>query len=363
MGRRRPFSVFSLSFLDSICCGFGAVILLFVLINARAAQNREELTKDLRGEVSRIEVEILKLEQEKVLARNALDEVIEEMVETQGLSREIIREIEESKEELAKHEGDTLATIEHVNQLKTDLLSLEEGIKRLEAGAESEDPGEAAMAFAGDGRRQYVTGLQLRGARTLVLVDRSASMLAETVVDVLRVRNLPEEEQSSAPKWVQLRRTVDWLLAKIPMEGQFHVALYDQETVPLIEGKTGWWDAADPGLRTQASEALKNKIPSKGTSLYLAFEYAATMEPPPDNIILIADGLPTMGASAPLVRRSVSGSRRESYFGDAVNRLPDGVPVNTLLFYMEGDPMAAPLYWRLAVSSSGTLLSVTQDWP
>ena len=28
---RRPFEVFSLSFLDCICCGFGAIILLFVL--------------------------------------------------------------------------------------------------------------------------------------------------------------------------------------------------------------------------------------------------------------------------------------------------------------------------------------------
>lgn len=363
MARRRPFTVFSLSFLDSICCGFGAVILLFVLINARAAQNREELTKDLRGEVSKIEVEILKLEKEKVLARNALDEVIEETVETQGFSREIIREIEESKEELARHEGDTLATKEHVNQLKTDLLSLEEGIKRLKAGGASEEPGEDAMAFSGDGRRQYVTGLQLNGERTLVLVDRSASMLAETVVDVLRVRNLPVEEQSSAPKWVQLRRTVDWLLAKMPMEGLFHVALYDQETVPLLEGKTGWWDAADPTLRKQASEALEEKIPSGGTSLHRAFAYAAAMDPPPDTILLLADGLPTMGDAAPLVRRSVSGSRRESYFADAVSRLPSGATVNTLLFYMEGDPMAAPLYWRLAVQTRGSLLSVTQDWP
>ncbi|MDA3872757.1 MAG: VWA domain-containing protein [Kiritimatiellae bacterium] len=363
MARRRAFTVFNLSFLDSICCGFGAVILLFVLVNANAARNREELTKDVRGEVSRIEVEILKLEKEKVLARNALDEVIEEVVETQGLSREIIREIEESKEELATHEGDTLATKEHVNQLKTDLLSLEEGLKRLKAGAESEEPGEAAMSFVGDGRRQYVTGLQLNGERTLVLVDRSASMLAETVVDVLRVRNLPVEERGSAPKWVQVRRTVDWLLAKLPMEGRFHVALYDQETLPLLEGHTGWWDAADPALRKQASEALAEKTPSGGTSLHRAFAYAAAMDPPPDTVILLADGLPTMGDSAPLVRRSVSGSRRESYFADAVNRLPSGVPVNILLFYMEGDPMAAPLYWRLAVNSRGSLLSVTQDWP
>ncbi|MDF3127933.1 VWA domain-containing protein [Kiritimatiellaeota bacterium B1221] len=362
MVRRRSFSIFSLSFLDSISCGFGAVILLFVLVNANAARNRDELTKDLRGEVSKIEVEILKLEKEKVLARNALEEVVEETAETQGLSREIIRLIEESKEELARQDGTTLATKEHVNQLKTDLLSLEAGIKRLKAGAASEDPGESLLAFAGDGRRQYLTGLQLKGARTLILVDASASMLGETVVDVLRIRNLPREEQKSAPKWIQARRTVDWLLSQIPSEGEFQVVVYNQTAASLFP-KVGWASAGDSELRKQASESLAEMVPEGGTSLFQAFTFAGAMSPPPDNIILLADGLPTMSASAPTIRKRVSGTRRVNYFDEAVRQLPGHIPVNTLLFYMEGDPMAALSYWRLAVKTGGSFLSVTQDWP
>jgi hypothetical protein len=363
MVRRRSFTVFSLSFLDSISCGFGAVILLFVLVNANAARNREELVKDLRGEVSKIEVEVLKLEKEKVLARNALDEVVEELVETQGLSREIIREIELSKEELAKQDGDTLATKEHVNQLKTDLLSLEEGIKRLKAGAASEEPGEAALAVLGDGTRQYLTGLKLKGQRTLILVDASASMLAETVVDVLRVRNLPHEEQRSAPKWLQARRTVDWLLSQLPMQGDFQVVVYNQKAVPLLKDQTGWWSAGDPELRKRASESLAGLVPEGGTSLWQAFSYAAAMNPPPDNIILLADGLPTMSAGPPSIRRRISGQLRERYYEEARRQLPANLPVNTLLFYMEGDPMAAYHYWQLAVTTNGSFLTVTEDWP
>ena len=362
MVRRRSFSIVSLSFLDSISCGFGAVILLFVLVNANAAKNRDELTKDLRGEVSMIEVEVLKLEKEKVLARNALEDVIDETAETQGLSREIMQRLEDSKEELAKQDGTTLATKDHVNKLKTDLLSLDAGLKRLKAGAASEEPGESLMAFAGDGRRQYLTGLQLKGARTLILVDASASMLGETVVDVLRIRNLPHEEQKSAPKWMQARRTVDWLLSQIPTEGEFQVVMYNQSADSLLP-TPGWGPAADPELRKQASEALAEKVPEGGTSLFQAFAFAADMSPPPDNIILLADGLPTMSAGAPTIRRRVSGSRREAYFEEAVRQLPGNIPVNTLLFYMEGDPMAAVNYWRLAVKSGGSFLSVTQDWP
>ena len=38
MKHRRFLDVFSLSFLDCICCGFGSVILLFVIVNTRTDQ-------------------------------------------------------------------------------------------------------------------------------------------------------------------------------------------------------------------------------------------------------------------------------------------------------------------------------------
>ncbi len=359
---RRKFTVFSLSFLDCICCGFGAVILLFVLMSARSSQVREDKVKDLRGEVSLVEVEILNMEREKVLARNALDEIVEELAETQGLSRELLAAMEESREELARFEGETLATVEHVNQLKTDLLSLEQGLKRLEAGAASETPGENLRAFAGDGRRQYLTGLQLRGERTLILVDVSASFLAETVVDVLRIRNLPREEQKEAPKWVQARRTVEWLLAKLPPEGQFHIAFYSERTRPALEAP-GWWDAADPAIREAVALTLPDTVPAGPTSLHNALSYARTLSPPPDNIILLADGLPTMDQTPPTLRRAVPGRRRIQIFNEAVRLIPDGANVNVLLFPMEGDPAAAIAYWRLAVDTRGSFLTVAEDWP
>ena len=31
MKRRREFDIFSMSFLDAVCCGFGAMILLFIV--------------------------------------------------------------------------------------------------------------------------------------------------------------------------------------------------------------------------------------------------------------------------------------------------------------------------------------------
>ena len=76
--RRRTINVFSLSFLDCICCGLGAVILLFVIVNAKGAVRRDEVTSDLSGEVHQLEKEVLLGEMELVELRNTRERVIED---------------------------------------------------------------------------------------------------------------------------------------------------------------------------------------------------------------------------------------------------------------------------------------------
>ena len=119
--KRRKVTTFSLSFLDCICCGLGAVILLFVVVNAKSAAQRDALTSDLRGEVDRMEQQMLEGKKEMIEVRNALEQTLKELVRTEGLSREEIRTIKEKKIELADQENDTLATKKHINKLKTPL--------------------------------------------------------------------------------------------------------------------------------------------------------------------------------------------------------------------------------------------------
>ena len=58
MARRRT-NVFSLSFLDAMTCGFGAVVLLYMVINSSVSMRAGHVTRDLRGEVDFLEVEVL----------------------------------------------------------------------------------------------------------------------------------------------------------------------------------------------------------------------------------------------------------------------------------------------------------------
>jgi hypothetical protein len=363
MARRREVNLFSMSFLDCICCGFGAVILLFVIVNARSAADRNRQLMDLRGEVSRLEFEVLKGEKNKVQVRNALDETSEELVRTEGRSRRLLEEIRKIEEELASSTLTTVATVEHVNKLKTDLQSLEEEVRRLQAAVEADQEGQKLREFKGTGDRQYLTGLKVGGRRILVLVDCSASMLGSTIVDVIVRRNMDDEVKRKADKWQQAVRTVDWLSTQLPPSSEFQVYGFNEEAFPIVEGTGGaWMDAGDPEDLGRAVDALRERVPTGGTSLLHALSVATRMSSPPDNIILLTDGLPTVGARPP-ARYKVTARQRYALFRTAVQALPDRIPVNVILYPMEGDPRAASAFWRLAIDTGGSFICPSEDWP
>ena len=87
MAARRRINVFSLSFLDAMTCGFGAVVLFFMIINASFGRKSGRLTGELQGEVNHLEDEVLEGYQNLVELRNSLLEIERENVLTAGLSR------------------------------------------------------------------------------------------------------------------------------------------------------------------------------------------------------------------------------------------------------------------------------------
>ena len=362
--KRKRLNVFSLSFLDVITCGLGAIILLFVLINAKSAAQRETVNTDLRAEVNRIEKEILEGKKDLIQSRNTMEKTLAELVKTQGLSRQVLETIRVKKEELADRDKDTLASKTHVNKLKADLKSLEEEVKRLRAGAKARDElGSKLRSFPGQGDRHYLTDLKMGGKRIFILVDSSASMLDETVVGVIRRRNLPLKEKLKSPKWQQAVKTIDWLSTQMPAQSQFQIYSFNTAARPLIANTGGTWlSAGDVDKLNQTVAELRKLVPQNGTSLLNAFLAIGEMKPAPDNIFLLTDSLPTMGAKKPWGKR-VSGKKRLSLFNDAVRRLPPRIPVNIILYSMEGDPFAASAFWALAKNSRGSFFCPSKDWP
>jgi hypothetical protein len=122
MIRRRQVQVFSMSFLDCICCGFGAIILIFVLsIDSREKEKMESLIAVQRAlaekaaaltriESAKIEVErnntrVTRLVTESRLRNDSLQALIDEL--EKGLQREkrgqeaLLVDIDELKKEIA----------------------------------------------------------------------------------------------------------------------------------------------------------------------------------------------------------------------------------------------------------------------
>ena len=52
-----------------------------------------------------------------------------------------------------------------------------------------------------------------------------------------------------------------------------------------------------------------------------------------------------------------------AFYSQGENLSPGGVPVNVILFPMEGDPRAADAFWHLAKRTRGAFFCPSRDWP
>lgn len=362
---RRKTEVFSMSFLDCITCAFGSVVLVYTLINAQGGLRRKTESQAVMAQVAQLEEQVLEGYQRLVALRNALVETEAEHVRTEGMGTRVVEETERLKIELAEADKQTLSRREAIERLKADLKSLEEGARRLEgATQDASATGTRVRGFVGQGDRQYLTGLRVGGDRILLLVDVSASMLDDTVVNILRMRNMSDAHKMLSDKWQRTLATVEWLAAQIPLESQFQLYAFNTKTWALVEGSEGkWLKANDPNALGDAINGLRKTIPQDGTSIENAFTALSALNPKPDNVILITDGLPTQGASAPLIRKTVEGQDRLKLFDRAFAKYPRDVPLNVILMPMEGDPSAPAAFWLAARTTGGSFMSPSKDWP
>ncbi len=364
MARKRQTNIFSLSLLDCITCGFGALILFHMIVAARAGETFTDITDALQAEVTMREDEVLEGQENLVEARNSLREIERQRVITQGLSTRLLAMLREIEEELATYDRQNVASRAHINKLKADVRSLEEGAKRLSGGPPREEvPGRNVRSFVGDGDRQYLTGLKVGGERIFVLVDASASMLADDIVNAVRRRFLAPEIRMRADKWQQAVKAVDWLAAQLPPKAKYQMYAFDTRARPVVEGTDGvWLEVSDHAQLDKAIAVLRQTAPIGGTSLHHAFAAAKAMTPPPDNIVLLTDGLPTQGERAPR-RKTISSKDRLRLLERSLDVLPRRVPVNVILYPMEGDPMASPAFWKVAMATRGSMMTPSSDWP
>jgi hypothetical protein len=356
--------VFSMSFLDCMSCGFGAVILFFMIINSQVIHESETPPERAQAETVRLEFEILEQRKNLVLARNTMEDLQDEKIRAEDRIQQIIALIEQLKKELEEYDSITLARIERVEKLQSDIERLEEEKKRLLAQQrENEGEGTKVRSFIGDGDRQYLTGLRVGGERILVLVDASASMLDRKIVNIIRRRNMDEASKLRSLKWRQAVASVDWLSAQFSPDSMFQIYTFNTEARPVLEGSENVWLEVGEGAQLdEAIRKLRRTVPENGTNMKAAYDIINQLNPPPDNVLLLVDSLPTTDRLEP-ERGMVTGAERLRFHYDAIDVIPSGVPINILLYPMEGDYQASIAYWLLAYGTGGSYMSISKDWP
>jgi len=343
-------------------CGFGAVVLVFLIMNHAIENEQLELNEDLLSEVNLIEEDITEGRAGLVRLRNTLSDLDLQVVEADGRANRITEELDEYEALLSQLIEDGFTDPEEIDNLRAELAALQDEVEQLRA-ANEESTGLNARAFIGDGNRQYLTGLNLGGKHIAILLDTSSSMLSDQLVQIIRLRNMDAAVQREAEKWVRSLDTVDWLTAQLPISAKYQVLLFNTNARAALPGtESKWLEVANEVQLVQLTDALRKVTPTGGTSLENAFLALARLTPRPDNIFLITDGLPTQGVT-PSGKARVSGSERRKLFRQAAEKLPERTPVNIILAPMEGDPMAASEFWKLAARTRGAFLSPSRDWP
>ena len=348
----------TLAFLDVMACGLGAVILILVVLKQQApieaAPQPENIssTEQMQADLDRLQDELDSLQAARAASHS---------------------DLQEQTDRVAKMAAAVEATSKYLAAASEESDALDQSISTATAGlaiqlqAKSQDTIETRRTT----QPQYLIGMKVTGKKIIILLDRSASMTARSLLQIVQYKAGPAAARRSAEKWVNAQNAVWWLTARAPAQAKLQIASFSG-TINFHTEK--WVNAND----TSALAALKAKmaplIPEGSTNLQAAIEAAITAGA--DSIYIITDGLPTTApggqqlfgmdgcGSKLFTRKQVTGKCRVSLFQRTM-AVANGKPVriSIVLMPLEGDPDAAPLFSKWALSKGGVMLSAAKDWP
>lgn len=353
MTPRRKSEGFNLAFIDIMSCGLGAVVLVFMLVKHNVNDSSIEI-ENLKNDIAALEIS----KQEAMQSLNdAQQSVAAEMAKKQDRQTQL----ENIKAILARQQASVEQTATQVEELKSSI----KGIK-VEKKA---DLVEAPVVY----EENYLLGLKVEGNRIAILMDASASMTDEKLIDIIKTKSGPAADKKQAPKWLRTKNVVQWLLARAPANSEVMVVAFNEQATTL--GQPGWQQASDSNVIPAIINDMNKLVPEGATNLQLGLQ--AINDKSPSNVYIVTDGLPTKGQSRykslnPFAScgsltgtaQTISGECRVKLFRQTVNdsNVP-GAVINTVLLPIEGDPDAINEYWNWTAATGGLLISPASNWP
>ncbi len=161
---RRDTETFSMSFLDCICCGFGAIILLLVLNEFGEPIQLEQAKQDLEAQIQKMEREVFDIRGMALVLERELRARIEQLSEEQ-------KRLARLRGDLSKIEGRHKASTEEEDALKKLTATLAEARKTL-----IDETREARTLQRQQVYDQPVAGIPIDSEYVIFVVDTSGSM-------------------------------------------------------------------------------------------------------------------------------------------------------------------------------------------
>ena len=196
-------------------------------------------------------------------------------------------------------------------------------------------------------------------------------MTARSLVDILRYKSGPAASRRNALKWVKAQNAVWWMITRAPNSANVQIASFGERT---DFHTTGWVSAQDSAQLARVKNSMTALVPEGSTNLESAMD--AAIKTGADSIYIITDGLPTSAPGGKTLfgldgcgsklskRKQVTGECRVSLFQQTVAAsAKKKVRISVVLLPLEGDPDAAPLFSKWALSKGGILLSAARNWP
>lgn len=334
-------------------CGLGAIILVFMLVKHQVEKGEPE-AELLLEDIKRLEAEANELKASIATAVDAETVVAQQIDEMSKL-------IADKTEALA-------ATIADQKSQQTAKASLEEGIKTFEV-PKPPDVIESPRV----GEEEYLIGLQVEGARIGILVDTSASMTDEKLIDIIRRKNTGAQEKIRGLKWQRTVGIAEWLVSRVPNSARVSIVGFNDQAT-LLSGPQPVL-GRDAGALNKALSEVRSVVPSGPTNLQAGLNALKKFNP--TDVYVITDGLPTAGDESykslnPFSDCSalwggstkISGACRLRLFVRTIASSVLGpAKINVVLLPLEGDPEAADAYWRWTSSTGGILISPAAEWP
>ncbi len=350
---RRKSEGFNLAFLDIMSCGLGAVVLVFMLVKHNVDDSSVEI-ENLKNDIARLET----TEQQ---AMQSLNEAQQKVVAALASKQDKQQQLDTIRDILSQQQDTVEATATQVEELKASIkgIKVEKKADLVETPVVNEE--------------QYLLGLKVEGSRIAILLDASASMTNEKLIDIIKTKSGNVNDKKQAAKWIRTKNVVQWLLARVPEESEIMVFAFNERAIAL--GQPGWQQAAKPGVITSIIDNMNDLVPEGATNLQSGLQ--AVNDKKPTNVYIVTDGLPTKGESRykslnPFAScgsltgtsKTISGECRVKLFRQTLrDSNVFGAVINTILLPIEGDPDAVNEYWNWTAATGGLLISPASNWP